>query len=312
MPGRWTAPGTACSPTCLPRLDRISRILETEESPQAKAIRDFCDRTYGKRWLPDLVAQVEEARETDRVLHILRNLQSLTDPTPTAGKMKTWASAAGGRARRPAGRCACGVIARSFVLLGARVMAQEKANGTLDAPLGCLDLAGRRRRRALRPDAGVLRPERARTWRPCTTAAAAWRGRLTASHDLILLDIMVPGLDGLEMLRQLRRRSDVPIIMLTARTAPADRIAGLDGGADDYLPKPFGPDELLARIRAVLRRAGRPAAVPEVAGGQRRAAGPRQARGLGRRAAGRDDHDRVRPARACSSARPAGSSRVRS
>jgi two-component system, OmpR family, response regulator CpxR len=87
---------------------------------------------------------------------------------------------------------------------------------------------------------------------------------LGGTHDLILLDIMVPGLDGLEVLRQIRRRSQVPIIMLTARTASADRIAGLDGGADDYLPKPFGPDERLARIRAVLRRSGRPAAVPEV------------------------------------------------
>lgn len=85
---------------------------------------------------------------------------------------------------------------------------------------------------------------------------------LAASHELILLDIMVPGLDGLEILRQIRSSSEVPVIMLTARTAPTDRIAGLDGGADDYLPKPFGPEELLARIRAVLRRAGRPAAVP--------------------------------------------------
>jgi two-component system response regulator CpxR len=87
---------------------------------------------------------------------------------------------------------------------------------------------------------------------------------LSATHDLVLLDIMVPGLDGLEILRQIRRRSGLPVIMLTARTAPADRIAGLDGGADDYLPKPFGPDELLARIRAVLRRSGRPPDLPEV------------------------------------------------
>jgi two-component system response regulator CpxR len=78
------------------------------------------------------------------------------------------------------------------------------------------------------------------------------------SYDLILLDVMLPGLDGFELLRQVRRRSLVPIIMLTARTARADRIAGLDAGADDYLPKPFEPDELIARIRAVLRRSGRP------------------------------------------------------
>ena len=80
------------------------------------------------------------------------------------------------------------------------------------------------------------------------------------THDLILLDVMLPGLDGLELLRQVRRRSQVPIIMLTARTAKSDRIAGLDAGADDYLPKPFEPEELTARIRAVLRRVGRFAA----------------------------------------------------
>jgi two-component system response regulator CpxR len=79
-------------------------------------------------------------------------------------------------------------------------------------------------------------------------------------YDLILLDVMLPGLDGLELLRQVRRRSHVPVIMLTARTAKADRIAGLDAGADDYLPKPFEPEELTARIRAVLRRVGRFAA----------------------------------------------------
>ncbi|WP_165232438.1 response regulator transcription factor [Aquisphaera insulae] len=87
---------------------------------------------------------------------------------------------------------------------------------------------------------------------------------LAAEHDLILLDVMLPGLDGFELLRQLRRRSPVPVIMLTARTAPEDRVAGLDGGADDYLPKPFGPEELVARIRAVLRRSGKVAAPPEM------------------------------------------------
>ncbi len=80
---------------------------------------------------------------------------------------------------------------------------------------------------------------------------------LAGEHDLVLLDVMLPGLEGFEVLRQVRRRSAVPIIMLTARTARIDRIAGLDAGADDYLPKPFEPDELIARIRAVLRRAGR-------------------------------------------------------
>jgi two-component system response regulator CpxR len=80
---------------------------------------------------------------------------------------------------------------------------------------------------------------------------------LRGMHDLILLDVMLPGLDGFELLRQVRRRSVVPIIMLTARTSRIDRVTGLDAGADDYLPKPFDPEELVARIRAVLRRTRR-------------------------------------------------------
>jgi two-component system response regulator CpxR len=85
---------------------------------------------------------------------------------------------------------------------------------------------------------------------------------LNGGHDVILLDVMLPGLEGFEVLRQVRRRSPVPIIMLTARTAREDRVAGLDAGADDYLPKPFEPEELVARIRAVLRRTGRAGFVP--------------------------------------------------
>ncbi len=90
----------------------------------------------------------------------------------------------------------------------------------------------------------------------------------SGGHDLVLLDVMMPALDGFEVLRQVRRRSQVPVIMLTARTGQADRVAGLDAGADDYLPKPFGPDELLARVRAVLRRTGRssPAEVVKAGG----------------------------------------------
>ncbi len=72
--------------------------------------------------------------------------------------------------------------------------------------------------------------------------------------DLIVLDVMLPGMDGLEVCRRLRRGTAVPILMLTARDAVPDRIAGLDSGADDYLVKPFDFDELLARIRALLRR----------------------------------------------------------
>jgi two-component system response regulator CpxR len=77
---------------------------------------------------------------------------------------------------------------------------------------------------------------------------------LNGSFDLVILDVMLPVLDGFEVLRQLRRRKQTPVIMLTARIQQQDRIQGLDAGADDYLPKPFDPDELLARVRAVLRR----------------------------------------------------------
>jgi two-component system alkaline phosphatase synthesis response regulator PhoP len=72
--------------------------------------------------------------------------------------------------------------------------------------------------------------------------------------DMIVLDLGLPGLDGLDVTRTLRKSSDVPIIMLTARAEEADRIVGLELGADDYLVKPFSPKELVARVRAVLRR----------------------------------------------------------
>lgn len=75
------------------------------------------------------------------------------------------------------------------------------------------------------------------------------------SHpDLVILDIMLPGVDGIQVCRQIRRRSTVPIIMLTALGGEGDKVAGLDAGADDYLTKPFGMRELLARVRAHLRR----------------------------------------------------------
>ena len=95
---------------------------------------------------------------------------------------------------------------------------------------------------------------------------AVWRSR----PDIVLLDIMMPGIDGIEVCRQLRARSSVPIIMVTARTEEADRVMGLEGGADDYLVKPFSSRELLARIRAHVRRAqgrvGPPAKEVHVAG----------------------------------------------
>jgi two-component system response regulator CpxR len=78
---------------------------------------------------------------------------------------------------------------------------------------------------------------------------------LEGQFDLVILDVMMPVLDGFEVLRQLRKHSTVPVIMLTSRTEQEDRVAGLNAGADDYLSKPFGPDELLARMRAVWRRA---------------------------------------------------------
>src|SRR5919198_4923186 len=72
--------------------------------------------------------------------------------------------------------------------------------------------------------------------------------------DLVVLDLMMPRLDGWEVCRRLRKDSAIPIIMLTARTEDVDKIVGLELGADDYLPKPFNPRELVARVKAVLRR----------------------------------------------------------
>jgi two-component system alkaline phosphatase synthesis response regulator PhoP len=84
-----------------------------------------------------------------------------------------------------------------------------------------------------------------------TTLAVARHDR----PDLIVLDLMLPGMDGLDVCRTLRRESDVPIIMLTARIEETDRLIGLELGADDYITKPFSPRELVARVRTVLRRA---------------------------------------------------------
>lgn len=78
---------------------------------------------------------------------------------------------------------------------------------------------------------------------------------LSGEHELIVLDVMLPGMDGFEVLRRIRAESRIPVLMLTARGDDLDRILGLEIGADDYLPKPFNPRELAARIRAILRRA---------------------------------------------------------
>ncbi|MBU0753486.1 MAG: response regulator transcription factor [Gammaproteobacteria bacterium] len=85
---------------------------------------------------------------------------------------------------------------------------------------------------------------------------------LSARHDIAVLDIMMPGMSGIEVLAQIRAESAIPVIMLTARGDAADRIAGLELGADDYVPKPCTPRELAARIRAILKRTGPAASTP--------------------------------------------------
>ena len=87
--------------------------------------------------------------------------------------------------------------------------------------------------------------------------ATALRQHLDGGYDAIVLDLMLPDMDGLEVCKQLRAHSDIPVLMLTARGDAIDRIIGLELGADDYLPKPFEPRELLARLRAILRRRAR-------------------------------------------------------
>ncbi len=104
-------------------------------------------------------------------------------------------------------------------------------------------------------------------------AREARRAWTTGHYHLVVLDLMLPGESGLDLARWMRSQSDVPIVMLTAMGEETDRIIGLELGADDYVPKPFNPRELLARIRAVLRRAGD--------GGQRNEPGPRAMRFAG-------------------------------
>ena len=84
--------------------------------------------------------------------------------------------------------------------------------------------------------------------------SAGLRAAMTGRYALVLLDITLPDADGRRLLRSIREKSDVPVIMLTARGDDADRIEGLEGGADDFLPKPFNPRELTARMKAVLKR----------------------------------------------------------
>ncbi len=82
------------------------------------------------------------------------------------------------------------------------------------------------------------------------------KAALSGSFDAVILDVMLPGIDGNEVLRRIRKTSNVPVIMLTAKGGDVDRVVGLEMGADDYVPKPYFPRELLARLRAVLRRQG--------------------------------------------------------
>jgi two-component system response regulator MtrA len=88
----------------------------------------------------------------------------------------------------------------------------------------------------------------------CADGAAALGVFRATNPDLVLLDLMLPGLDGIEVCRQIRAESDVPIVMLTAKSDTLDVVRGLESGADDYIPKPFAPKELVARVRARLRR----------------------------------------------------------
>src|SRR5213593_831503 len=90
---------------------------------------------------------------------------------------------------------------------------------------------------------------------PAVTGAGALRAIEAEPMRLVVLDLNLPDMDGLDVCRQIRIRSSVPIVMLTARDEEADRLAGLGAGADDYIGKPFSPRELVARMKAVLRRA---------------------------------------------------------
>ncbi|MCK6040355.1 response regulator, partial [Klebsiella quasipneumoniae] len=94
----------------------------------------------------------------------------------------------------------------------------------------------------------------------CVDGDVALDAFRSARPDLVLLDLMLPGKDGIEVCRQIRAESGVPIIMLTAKSDTVDIVLGLESGADDYVPKPFKPKELVARVRTRLRRTDQPAA----------------------------------------------------
>ena len=102
------------------------------------------------------------------------------------------------------------------------------------------------------------------TVRSAGTAPEMWIALENGPTDLVLLDIMLPGTSGIDLCRQIRRKSDVPIIFISAKSSEPDRVLGLELGADDYVAKPFTTRELVARVRAVLRRGGQERMVGEV------------------------------------------------
>ena len=126
--------------------------------------------------------------------------------------------------------------------------------------------------------------------------------------ELVLLDLMLPGIDGMEVLRRLRTFSDVPVIVLTVRDTKEDKLAALDAGADDYVTKPFDSDELLARVRAALRRSAAPRVQAQTITVRRRHDRPRSPGRDPRRRATQAHSHRVAPARAAPRVR--GSSRA--
>ncbi len=97
----------------------------------------------------------------------------------------------------------------------------------------------------------------------CHTGEDGLQALHSGEFDLLILDIMLPGMNGLDVLKEIRKTSDIPVIMLTARGEDIDRILGLEFGADDYIAKPFNPRELVARLKAILRRSGRGSEVPD-------------------------------------------------
>ena len=138
---------------------------------------------------------------------------------------------------------------------------------------------------------------RAAGFEPLVTATAARcprARRLASEPDLVMLDLALPDGDGRDVCRELRRRSDVPIVMLTARGTEMDKIVGLELGADDYVVKPFSAAEVISRIRAVLRRANRPSPAADEAGAGRRSSSSIRARRIARARAAASSSSRAR------------------